>query len=114
MTRVRRSFSKEKKAMILDEFFRNNCSMIEIGQKYDVDPVTLARWKRNMSDKDPGMNHSQVKLIAELEKEKEQNKLLRKLVADLSIDKEILNEALDIYKKKSEELTSKSQKKSKK
>ena len=114
MTRVRRSFSKEKKAMILDEFFRNKCSMIEIGQKYYVDPVTLARWKRNMSDKDPGMNHSQVKLIAELEKEKEQNKLLRKLVADLSIDKEILNEALDIYKKKSEELTSKSQKKSKK
>jgi len=56
MKRVRRSFSKAKKAMILDEFFRKKCSMIEIGEKYDVDPVTIARWKRSMSDKDPISN----------------------------------------------------------
>lgn len=114
MRRKRRTFTKEQKMMILDDYFRNKCSMIEIGKKHDIDPVTIARWKRSMSDKDPSMNHSQAKLIAELEKEKEQNKVLKKLVADLSIDKEILNEALKIYKKKSEELKFKSQKKLKK
>ena len=114
MRRKRRTFTKEQKMMILDDFFRNKCSMIEIGAKYDVDPVTIARWKRSMSDKDPSMNHSQVKLVAELEKEKEQNKILKKLVADLSIDKEILNDALEIYKKKYDESKSKLPKKSKK
>lgn len=103
MKRTRRSFSKAKKTMILDEFFRKKCSMIEIGAKYDVDPVTLARWKRSMSDKDPGMNYSQVKLLAELERQKEENKLLKKIVADLSIDKEILSLSVDLFKKKEEE-----------
>lgn len=111
MRRVRRSFSKEKKAMILDEFFRKKCSMIEIGAKYDLDPVTLARWKRSMSDKDPSMNYSQTKLIAELERQKEENKLLKKIVADLSIDKEILSISNDLFKKKAEEDKSKLQKK---
>lgn len=111
MKRVRRSFSKEQKATILNEFFHNKCSMIEIGAKYNVDPVTLARWKRSMSDKDPGMNHSQAKLLAELEKQKKENQLLKKLVANLSIDKEILTDAVEILKKKTEESKSKLPKK---
>ena len=48
--------------------------MIEIGAKYGVDPVTLARWKRSMSDKDPSMNYSQTKLLAEIERQKEENR----------------------------------------
>lgn len=103
MKRTRRNFSKAEKTMILDEFFRKKCSMIEIGAKYDVDPVTLARWKRDMSDKDPSMNHSQLKLLAELKRQKEENKVLKKLVANLSIDKEILSTSNDLYKKKEEE-----------
>lgn len=107
MKRVRRTFSKAQKALILDEFFHNKCSMIEIGAKYNVDPVTLARWKRNMSDKDPSMNYSQTKLLAELERQKEENRLLKKIVADLSIDKEILSDAVEILKKKTGDSSSK-------
>lgn len=77
--------------------------MVKIANKYGIDPVTLARWKRDMSDKDPSMSHSKAKLIAELEKEKEMTKRLKKMVAELSIDKEVLSEAVKIYKKKIEE-----------
>lgn len=111
MKRVRKSFPKSKKAIILDDYFHNKCSMIEIGAKYDVDPVTLARWKRSMSDKDPSMNYSQTKLLAEIERQKEENKLLKKIITNLSIDKEILSEAVEIFKKKTKDSKSKSQKK---
>jgi len=79
-----------------------------IGGQKGIDPVTLARWKRDMSDKDPSMSHSKAKLIAELEQEKEMTRRLKKMVAELSIDKEVLSEAVDIYKKKLDEDDSKS------
>ncbi|MDD0853647.1 hypothetical protein HBN50_11085 [Halobacteriovorax sp. GB3] len=39
----KKNFQQSSMALILDEFFHNKCSMIEIGAKYKVDPVTLAR-----------------------------------------------------------------------
>lgn len=103
MKRVRKTFSKAEKCSILDEYFRHKCSMVKIANKYGIDPVTLARWKRQMSDKDPSMSHSKAKLIAQQAKDQETIKLLKKMVAELSLDKEILSEAVEIYKKKIEE-----------
>ena len=94
----RRQFSKEKKAEILSEYFGQKTSMVDIAKKHGLHPVTIAQWKRQMSDKNPKMNHSQSELLAELEKQKEENRRLKKIVGDLSLDKEILNEAIEIFK----------------
>lgn len=106
----RRCFSKEEKCVILSEYFDKKCSMIEVANKYGVHPVTLAQWKRQMSDRDPKMKHVQAEVVAktikekkeleeELDKKDEEIRLLKKVVADLSLDKEILNEAVKVLKK---------------
>ncbi|MCK5072708.1 MAG: transposase [Bacteriovoracaceae bacterium] len=98
-TSKRRQFSKEQKCAILAEYFERKSSMVSIAREHGIHAVTLANWKREMSDKDPKMNHSKADLIAEVEKQKEENKRLKKIVGDLSLDKEILQEAIEIFKK---------------
>ncbi len=95
----RKHFSKEQKCAILAEYFDQKNSMISIATKHGIHPVTLAQWKRQMSDKNPKMNHSQSELISENEKQKEEIRRLKKIVGDLSLEKEILNEAVEIFKK---------------
>ena len=98
-TTKKRQFSKEQKCMILAEYFEKKRSMVDIAKENDIHPVTLAQWKRQMSDKNPNMNHSQSELIAEVEKQKEEIKRLKKIVGNLSLDKDILEEAIEIFKK---------------
>ena len=93
----RRNFRKEEKCAILSEYFEHKCSMIEVANRHGIHPVTLAQWKRQMSDKNPKMNHDQAELIAEAKKHKDEIKRLKKIIADLSEDKEILSEAIEIY-----------------
>lgn len=97
----RRNFRKEEKCAILSEYFEHKCSMIEVANKHGIHPVTLAQWKRQMSDKNPKMNHSQAVLIAENQKQLKEIERLKKMVGDLSVEKEILNEAIVIFKKNS-------------
>ncbi len=84
--------------------------MIEVANKHGLHPVTLAQWKRQMSDRDPKMKHVQAEVVArtikekaalqdELKEKEEEIRLLKKVVADLSLDKEILNEAVKVLKK---------------
>lgn len=54
----RRQFSSEQNCAILAEYFDQKRSMVDIAKKHGLHPVTLAQWKRQMSDKDPKMNHS--------------------------------------------------------
>ena len=88
-----------KKCEILSEYFEKKTSMIEIAKKYGIHPVTLAQWKRQMSDKNPKMNHSQADLLATVEQQQEEIRRLKKIVGDLAVEKEILNEAIEIFKK---------------
>jgi transposase-like protein len=95
----RLQFRKEEKCAILAEYFELKCSMIEVAKRHNIHPVTLAKWKREMSDKNPKMDHSQADLIAKLEKQKKENDQLRKIIGDLSLDKEVLKEAIEIFTK---------------
>ena len=61
------------------------CQMLGISEQ------TYYRWKRKYG----GMKAEEAKRLASLE---EENSRLKKLVADLSLDKQILTEALDIAK----------------
>ena len=62
-------------------------TVAEAAGHIDVSEQTYYRWKRQYG----GMRRDQLKRLKELEK---QNTRLKKLVAELSLDKDILQEAL--------------------
>lgn len=62
-------------------------TIAEAVNQIDVSEQTYYRWKRQYG----GMRRDQLKRLKELEK---QNARLKKLVAELSLDKDILQEAL--------------------
>ena len=62
-------------------------TVAEAAGHIDVSEQTYYRWKRQYG----GMRRDQLKRLKELEK---QNARLKKLVAELSLDKDILQEAL--------------------
>jgi len=59
----------------------------EIARKYGVSDKTVYLWRRKYN----GVSPSELKRLKDLERE---NGQLKKLVADLSLDKEILQDAL--------------------
>jgi putative transposase len=62
-------------------------SVEEVCRKMDVSPATFFRWKQKFA----GMMPSEVRKLKQLE---EENARLRRLVADLSLDKEMLQEVI--------------------
>lgn len=62
-------------------------TVAEICQAMEISEATYHRWKRQYG----GMQPDEVKRLQELE---EENRRLKKLVADLSLDQQILKEAL--------------------
>ncbi len=62
-------------------------SVQELSRKYGVCEQTIYRWRRQYD----GLSASELQRLKELERE---NKQLKKLVADLSLDKQILQEVL--------------------
>ncbi len=62
-------------------------SVKEIARKYGVCENTVYRWRRKYD----GLSPSELRRLKELERE---NSQLKKLVAELSLDKEILQEVL--------------------
>ena len=78
-----RIINKLRKAEI---FLSQGSSVGEATRKIEVTEQTYYRWRREYG----GMRIEQVKRLKELEKE---NTRLKKLVADLSLDNDILKEA---------------------
>ena len=78
-----RIINKLRKAEI---FLSQGSSVGEAARKIEVTEQTYYRWRREYG----GMRIEQVKRLKELEKE---NTRLKKLVADLSLDNDILKEA---------------------
>jgi len=62
-------------------------TIAEAAKKIGVSDQTIYRWKKQYG----GMDRDELKRLKELEKE---NARLKKLVADLTLDKDILEEAL--------------------
>jgi len=62
-------------------------SLKEIARKYGVCENTVHRWRRKYD----GLSPSELKRLKELERE---NSQLKKLVAELSLDKQILQDVL--------------------
>ena len=86
---ARRSYTPERIINKLREaeiLLSQGSTVAEAARKIGVTDMTYYRWRREYG----GMRIEQVKRLKELEKE---NSRLKKLVADLSLDNDILKEA---------------------
>ena len=61
--------------------------LVELARKYSVSQQTLYRWRKHYG----GLSASELKRLKQLEQE---NRRLKQLVADLSLDKQILQDVL--------------------
>ena len=71
-----------------DAMLATGASIGQICQKLEISEQTFHRWRNQYG----GMKAKEAKRLKELEQE---NTRLKKLVADLSLDKQILKDALD-------------------
>ena len=109
-----RRLSVSQKRLILQEHLELGLSVSSLARKYGVNPVTIYSWKRShiMEEKNrkPGPNPQALK--EELECVQRENAHLKKALAEVSVDKSILQDALEIFKKKERKEKSKSPKRS--
>jgi len=105
---TRRAYrTKSQKIQLLNELQSGGMTISTLARKYGIHPVTIHKWKRDMSEikKDSIDVHE---LLQELEKLKEENNHLKKAVGNMAITNEILQTANDVLKKnqRSEKLKS--------
>lgn len=110
----RRYFTTAKKLQILEELKKGSLTHSDLARKYKLHPVTLYQWKRTMSEKKLSEEIDYEQILKDYEKIKAENDQLKKAVAEMAIDKQILQTANDIYKKKYRQQQLKSPKKSSK
>lgn len=100
--RTRNHITHSQKLMILKENREDGIPISILARKHSIHPITIYQWKRKMSQDDQELSLEKIKeILLENERLKKENKSLKVKVADLSIDTEILKDALDIVKKKS-------------
>ena len=95
--KVPEELSMKRKRHTTDEIVRklreaegmeaSGAGVAEVCQKLEVSVATLARWRKQFR----GMGDDQIKRLKELE---EENRRLKKAVADLVLDKQIIEEVL--------------------
>ncbi len=83
---MKKRFTEEQIAYALRQV-ESGLSVPEISRKLGVSEQTFYRWKKRYA----GMGVSELRKLKALE---EENKQLKKLVADLSLDKHMLQEVL--------------------
>ena len=100
--------SNHEKKRILEEHFVDGLSISELARKYQIQPVTLYSWRKRFSDNQKesiGMSDSETQsnlklLETENDQLRDQIKALKRTVANLAVDKDILQEAVEILKKR--------------
>lgn len=75
-----------------DAMFATGASIGQVCQKLEVSEATYHRWRNEYG----GMKSSEARRLKELEQE---NARLKKAIADLTLDKQILKEAIDFLGK---------------
>lgn len=103
---ARRMFAREFKLQILKENRENGVPISVLARKHGIHPITIYQWRRNQmsqddSKKDLMSSNKLRELLLENERLKNENKTLKSKVGDLFLDKEILEAALAVVKKKS-------------
>ena len=100
--RPRTYLTQNQKLMILEENRNDGVPISILARKHGIHPITIYQWKKKMDQDENELSMDRIKeILLENERLKKENKNLKVKVADLSIDTEILKDALDIVKKKS-------------
>jgi len=84
---MRKSRFTESEIIYAVKQLENGISVAELARKYGVSQKTIYGWRKKYD----GLSPSELKRLKDLEQE---NKQLKKLVADLSLDKQILQDVL--------------------
>jgi transposase-like protein len=110
----RKYFTKQRKLEILQELQTSQLTISALARKHDIHPVTVHKWKREMTSTKENHSIAISEMLAEIERLKSENDNLKKAVGELAVDNQILQAANDIFKKAQREEQLKSLKKSRK
>lgn len=96
-------YSKNRKIQILNELSDGGITHSELARRHGIHPVTLFKWKREMStfNPEPESQPDYQALLQELESLKKENNHLKKAIGEIAVEKLILKTANDIYKRES-------------
>ena len=100
MENQRQQISVERKKFILNRHLRGGETIASLSREYGIHPVTIYNWKRLARMKKSEKEQVSDEILAELERLRKENKQIKKALADVSIDKSILQDANEILKKK--------------
>ena len=96
-SRSRAYLTNSQKLMILKENRDDGVPISILARKHGIHPITIYQWKKKMDQDENELSIDKIKeILLENERLKKENKNLKIKVADLSIDTEILKDALDI------------------
>ena len=95
---TRNYFTKNQKLQILQELDAGGITHSDLARKHGIHPVTIHKWKRTMKSE----KHDEVDIQAirqEYLETLEENKMLKKALANMALKNEILQTANDVLKK---------------
>jgi transposase len=98
-TTKRQYRTKTQKIQLLEELQSVGMTISILARKHGVHPITIHKWKRQLSQETKKDSVDVREILAELEKIKEENTHLKKAVGNLAIDNEILKTACEVLKK---------------
>ena len=113
-TSKRTYYTYEQKKEILNEIKSSGMTHAEFARRKGIHPVTIYYWQRQLGKMENKKDLDLEQILAENERLKNENKQLKEVVGELSIDKKILETAVDVYKKSQLKRKFKSSKKSSK
>lgn len=89
-TTKRQCRTKSQKIHLLEELKSGGMTVSNLAHKHGFHPITIHKWKRQMSQETKKYSIDVHEILLELEKIKEENTNLKKAVGNLTIDNEIL------------------------
>lgn len=91
--------TRNQKIQLLNELESGGMTISTLARRHGIHPVTIHKWKRDMSKETKKDSIDVHELLQELEKLKEENSHLKKAVGNMAITNEILQTAVDVLKK---------------
>ncbi|MCY4524793.1 MAG: transposase [Halobacteriovoraceae bacterium] len=110
----RKYFTRTQKMKILEELNNHGMTISDIARRHGIHPMTVYKWRRKMTVPKEHGNTNIEGIFTEIDRLKKENDYLKTAVGELTIDKQILQTANDILKKRQMEIKLKSLKRSSK
>ena len=112
----RRYFTKSQKLNILNELKTRAMTISAVAKKHDIHPVTIHKWKREMSNSKCDTHSSErsedlKEMMDENEKLKLEIESLKKALGEMAVDNQILKTYNEVLKKNQRKEKLKKQKK---